>query len=687
MTADNLMKDEDKTREELITELEELRRQVSESRAERLKQSGRVEETLPDDQWYRAVFDNLGIGVAIFHPTGKWIATNSAGADMFGYSAKELKKHCVRELTHPDDLEATTKNFEALVEGKVDRYRLLKRYFQKDGDIVWVDLSVSAIRDGDGKLVAAAGVLADITEQKKTEKALHEAHEELERLVEKRTIQWRQSQEQLAVQYKAIPIPTYTWQRYGEDLELVRHNDAAEKISHGKIADLTGIKATEMFRDEPEILEDLHRCLVESTTIEREMRCRVKSMGEDKYLSAKYAFAPPDLVLVHTEDITDRKLAEQRLTETSELNEKILSAPSIGISAYKMDGRCVSANEAIASMVGATRDQALDQNFREIQSWKKSGLLAAAEEALATGVERRGELFVRTTFGRDLWLDYAFSPFTSVGEPHLLLIAKDISERKRAEIALREARDELERRVEERTGELLEANQTLRREIAKRAEAEEQLKVSVLEKEVLLREVHHRVKNNLAVVNSLLRFQSTVAKDELHRQMFLDAQDRVRSMALAHERLCQSENLSQVSMREYVASLVDHLVLTEKGIGSIVNIKKDLESIHVGLEKAVPVGFLINELVSNALKHAYPNQEGGSITISLGPLDEDTFELIVKDDGVGMPEWVDFKKPDSFGLNLVRLFTQQLNGEIELIRDDGTEIRIRFSHSLSSGKE
>jgi two-component sensor histidine kinase len=194
-----------------------------------------------------------------------------------------------------------------------------------------------------------------------------------------------------------------------------------------------------------------------------------------------------------------------------------------------------------------------------------------------------------------------------------------------------------------------------------------------------LGEIHHRVKNNLAVVSSLLRLQSRDAKDEFHRRMFLDAQDRIRSMALVHERLCHSDDLASVNVAEYVDGLADHLVQTQRGIGSRVVIEKHVESAHLSLDTAVPLGFLINELISNALKHAYTDRPQGTLCISFRPLDEKEYELLVKDDGTGFPEGVDFENPLSFGLSLVKLFTKQIDGEIKLLRDAGTEFRIRFS--------
>jgi signal transduction histidine kinase len=148
--------------------------------------------------------------------------------------------------------------------------------------------------------------------------------ENLEQRVKERAERLRESQEKLRAQYKGIPIPTYTWQRVGEDFVLVNYNDAAEAITHGKVANYVGKKASEMYRDRPKILEELSRCFAEKTTIKREMLYRFMSTGESKYLAVSYAFVPPDLVLVHTEDITERKQMQKKLEEYSQHLEKLV---------------------------------------------------------------------------------------------------------------------------------------------------------------------------------------------------------------------------------------------------------------------------------------------------------------------------------------------------------------------------
>ncbi|MBM3299768.1 MAG: PAS domain S-box protein, partial [Deltaproteobacteria bacterium] len=247
------------------------------------------------------------------------------------------------------------------------------------------------------------------------------------------------TKDQLEAQYRAIPVPTYTWKGIEGDLLLLNCNDAAHRITRGKIEEWLGKKASDLYHDEPEILDEMKRCLEDGTTIEREMFYVLKTTGEGKYLSVKYSFAPPDLVIVHTEDITDRKLAEQSAAEAAEFNRSILTASPVGIATYRSDGQCVSANEAIASIIEATMEQVLGQSFRQIGAWQRSGLLAAAEEVLETGISKRVEVHLVTTFGKEVWTDCSFSRFISGGDPFLLLTVNDVSALKKVQIDLRES--------------------------------------------------------------------------------------------------------------------------------------------------------------------------------------------------------------------------------------------------------
>lgn len=182
-------------------------------------------------------------------------------------------------------------------------------------------------------------------------------------------------------------------------------------------------------------------------------------------------------------------------------------------------------------------------------------------------------------------------------------------------------------------------------------------------------------------MNSLLRLQSRHAKDAFHREMFREAQDRIRAMAMAHEKLYQSENLERVRIRDYVGSLVDHLSASTGRIGNKIELIKDIEELSFGLETASPLGFILTELVSNCMKHAFPQARKGKIHIRLHRLKGDTFELIVSDDGIGFPVDVTLDDPRSLGLNLVRIFSRQLRGKLGIVHDGGTDIKLTFKVS------
>jgi two-component sensor histidine kinase len=243
---------------------------------------------------------------------------------------------------------------------------------------------------------------------------------------------------------------------------------------------------------------------------------------------------------------------------------------------------------------------------------------------------------------------------------------------------LRKAKDELELRVEERTVELTKANEALQQEITERVQAEEQIQAALREKEVLLKEIHHRVKNNLQVMCSLLYLQSKNIEDEKTLELLQDGENRVRSMALVHERLYHSEDLARVDFTEYVRSLTGYLFRSYGVHRGVIQLRLDANDIYLGVDTAVPCGLMVNELVSNCLKHAFPGGRGGEIRIKLRS-DDDTFTLTVSDNGVGFPEGLDFQNTESLGLRLINTLAGQLEGTIELDRSNGTAFEITFA--------
>jgi two-component sensor histidine kinase len=208
--------------------------------------------------------------------------------------------------------------------------------------------------------------------------------------------------------------------------------------------------------------------------------------------------------------------------------------------------------------------------------------------------------------------------------------------------------------------------------------AEEQINESLKEKEMLLREIHHRVKNNMQIISSLLRLQSRDITDKKYNDMFTDSQNRIASMSLIHEKLYQSKGLARIDFNDYIRDLVNGL-FQSYGVNGRIALSLDVRDISLGIDSAIPCGLIINELVTNSLKHAFPEGRKGEIRILLNPTGENMIELVVSDNGVSIPEDVDIKKTESLGLHLVTILVEnQLHGEINLDRSKGTEFLIKF---------
>jgi PAS domain S-box-containing protein len=228
-------------------------------------------------------------------------------------------------------------------------------------------------------------------------------------------------------------------------------------------------------------------------------------------------------------------------------------------------------------------------------------------------------------------------------------------EAERIAAALRQARDELAEQVEQRTRELRE-------------------------KEVLLKEVHHRVKNNLQVISSLVSLQADGSEDRIVREVLTEVAHRVRSMALVHEKLYQSVNLASIDFAEYARSLLGYLWRSHGDTGARIQLDLDMEPLSLPVDIAVPCGLMLNELAGNTLKHAFDGRAEGTVTVRLHPGSEGRVSLEVRDDGVGLPEGFDWRETKSLGLRLVDMLAGQIEAVVSVTVNDGTSFHIAFTH-------
>lgn len=340
-------------------------------------------------------------------------------------------------------------------------------------------------------------------------------------------------------------------------------------------------------------------------------------------------------------DITDRKKAEEALREREEVYAALVETTDTGYVIIDHEGRVLDANSEYVRLTGHNGIQEI--LGRSVVEW-------TAEHDRERNAHEVKKCFQKG-FVRNLEIDYVGRRGNIVP---IEINATVASLKSGVHIV------------------------TLCRDITDRKKAENQLKASLKEKELLVREIHHRVKNNLAMMASLLNLQSEYAEGKATGEVFQESRDRIRSMALAHDMLYQSESLAEIDLPDYVAKLVAYLRQTVGTIGTSLKLESNVEDVALSPNTIIPLGLILNELVSNCLKHAFRDRDWGEIGISLRSINKGEYELIVKDNGCGIPQNVDVKEGGLFGLRLVSLLVKQLHGDLQIRGDAGSEVRIRF---------
>jgi|Deesub1362B_J571_1020462.scaffolds.fasta_scaffold00001_587 PAS domain S-box-containing protein len=216
-------------------------------------------------------------------------------------------------------------------------------------------------------------------------------------------------------------------------------------------------------------------------------------------------------------------------------------------------------------------------------------------------------------------------------------------------------------------------------DVTSEKEREKKLQASLKEKEVLLQEIHHRVKNNMQIISSLLRLQARQANNPQFEQLIQVCQNRIRSMALIHEKFYETSDFSKIDFNDYARRLLSYLLAIYIKDENQISLEIDIQDVFLDINKAIPCGLLINEIVSNSLKHAFPGGRKGKITLKMKKGKSQEVELVIADNGVGFPGEIDFQKTATLGLQLVKDLVRQLNGRFDLIQKQGIEYRVYFN--------
>jgi len=231
--------------------------------------------------------------------------------------------------------------------------------------------------------------------------------------------------------------------------------------------------------------------------------------------------------------------------------------------------------------------------------------------------------------------------------------------------------------IDELSATILMKRELVQKEIERR-EAEESLKKSLAEKEILLKEVHHRVKNNMQIISSILKMQQRQVDDHQLKEALEESQNRIRSMALVHENLYRNENLAKILFSNYVKSMAGNLARSYTDSNNNIHLKFDIEDVYMPLDTGIPCGLIINELLSNSFKYAFPEKNSGVIKIQFKNIGQNNYEMEVSDNGVGINGGIDIENTKSLGMKIVTKLVQQIEGNLKYDFSNGTKFKITF---------
>lgn len=594
---------------------------------------------------------------------GNFLFTNKAFKKCLGFSGEEIKKINGFSLVHPADLARVKEQFTLLVEGKhVDNMEY--RYKTKNGSYVYLSNNATPIFDSSGNVIAAFGATRDIQQKKRIEQDLQKLNEELESKIDQRTkellilndqlsreiIRHKQAQESLQKseeKYRTLVENAMDgiYILGPEGFEYV--NPAFEKIF--------GFKAEEVYDKKFNFLDFIHP-EDKDMMLEKE---EARKKGKKNPVSYTFRAITKTQELKHVEvdtiplpgeklrilgilrDVTERKITERALRESEE-KFKNLAEKSPNMIFINQNGRLVYVNKICEEIMGYKIEEFYSPNFEFLN-------ILAPESR-----EEAKKSFNRHLRSKDINpLEYTI--ITKKGKRIEALVTTKLILYKGKSAILGIVTD-----------------------ISKRKRTEEQLKKALNDNNILLREIHHRVKNNMQIISSLLRLQARNIKNKKLHEAFKSCQNRIRSMALIHEKFYKSEDLARIELDRYIHDVAIHLLQTYGIDQDAIRLNMEMEVVHLDINKAVSLGLIINELLSNALRHAFPDNTKGEIHIQLRKIFDSKIELIISDNGVGIPEDIDFSNTPSLGMLLVNDLVRQIDGQIDLKREGGTSFKIAF---------
>ncbi len=613
---------------------EQLRAQIAEETNEKLQQQiterKKAERILQSNQKYtRLLIESSLDMICATDIDGNITEFNLAAQQTFGYKPEEvLGKHV--SILYSNHTERTYITEQELLEREIYVGEVLN--VKKNGKKFISFLSASVLKNEEGEIVGAMGVSRDISESKKAEQELRDSEE-----------RYRAIYNQAYIGIAKISLQGQFLQVNEQLCSILGYTN--EELCQKVFIDITApedMKLTINFWDK------FLKGEIEKATIEKKY---LHKSGKIIYTNLTISMVKDSKGnLSHFisvfQDITERRKAEkEQHAQAAKLNA-VFEAGSHLVWTTDKDFCLTSFNKNFKNFiqqqykvpvsVGTSMIKGAIVSTDEYNDfWKKKN------KAALSGIPQYFETNLVDDSGNDVWYEIFLNPIYDENQ-----------------------------KIVEVSG--------IGHDITEKILADEKIRQSLKEKEVLLKEVHHRVKNNLQVISSILNLQSSYVKDQNTLNILRESQNRIKSMAFIHESLYQTKDFSNINFSEYVVNLSQNLIHTYSNSFNEIKLKLDVQTIFLNLDLAIPSGLIINEIVSNAIKYAFvDNNEENTISIVMHP-QGDNLKLIIEDNGIGLPEHIDFRNTESLGLQLVITLIDQLNGNIQIDNTKGTKYTIIF---------
>jgi PAS domain S-box-containing protein len=577
-----------------------------------------MQEKLQENETlYRTLTHNLKSAVYTFDPEGKFMYVNKATCEITGYTEEELLTMRFFDVVHPDDRDMVSQRGLSRIRGEkvISNYEF--KLITKGGEVKWTE--TSSTRVVISSRIMVLGTAIDISER-------HIVHEKL-----------KASEAHLRALFAGMDEVIFVLDREGRYLSIAPTNP---DLLFKPVKEVVGKTVDEIFEvDKAKFFkEKIRQCLKNQEMVPLDYQLTINN--SEYWFGAKLTPLNKKNVLFIGRNITEERKSIQKLIESEEKYRNLVESIEEGMTIVDKNMNFVFVNNAACKIFGYSRTEMLRMNALDILPEENRELIREQHVLRMKGESSTYENWNIRKDGQLRLMKISSSPYIEKGE-----IISTIS---------------------------------LFSDVTEIRESEEMIKASLREKEVMLQEIYHRVKNNMQIISSMLKLQSRYINKENALEVFKNSQNRVKSMSLIHEKLYRSNDLSRIDINDYLTSLIKQLFISYRANLTGIRYEIECDSVNINISTSIPCGLIVNELVTNAMKHAFRDRKEGLVRIKLKEISNKLYRLEIGNDGTAFPADFDIQNAPSFGLQLVEILRHQLHADFQIEHHNGVNFIFTF---------